>query len=54
MHRVSLKPAMTAVALQEELGAIARAGGVRLFGPNCLGLLHAKSRFTGTFKQRVR
>ncbi|REE07396.1 acyl-CoA synthetase (NDP forming) [Paraburkholderia sp. BL27I4N3] len=36
-------------ALQDELGAIARAGGLRLFGPNCLGLLHARSRFIGTF-----
>lgn len=36
-------------ALQEELCTIARKGGLRLFGPNCLGLLHAASRFSGTF-----
>jgi acyl-CoA synthetase (NDP forming) len=36
-------------ALQDELVAIARAGGMRLLGPNCLGLLHAGSGFSGTF-----
>ncbi|MFJ9179335.1 acetate--CoA ligase family protein [Streptomyces sp. NPDC102360] len=36
-------------ALQEELADIARRGGLRLFGPNCLGLLHAASGFVGTF-----
>jgi acyl-CoA synthetase (NDP forming) len=35
--------------LQDRLAAIAQAGGVRLFGPNCLGLLHTASGFTGTF-----
>ncbi|MFE2938150.1 acetate--CoA ligase family protein [Streptomyces sp. NPDC059255] len=36
-------------ALQDELAELARAGGLRLFGPNCLGLLHAESGFVGTF-----
>ncbi|MFE3598656.1 acetate--CoA ligase family protein [Streptomyces sp. NPDC059142] len=36
-------------ALQEELADIARRGNLRLFGPNCLGLLHAASGFVGTF-----
>ncbi|MFJ2211534.1 acetate--CoA ligase family protein [Streptomyces sp. NPDC101062] len=36
-------------ALQEELADIARQGNLRLFGPNCLGLLHAASGFVGTF-----
>lgn len=36
-------------ALQQQLGAIARAGGLRLLGPNCLGLLNAHSGFMGTF-----
>ncbi|MFJ1649421.1 acetate--CoA ligase family protein [Streptomyces sp. NPDC088258] len=36
-------------ALQEELAEMARQGNLRLFGPNCLGLLHAASGFIGTF-----
>ncbi|MFF5563180.1 acetate--CoA ligase family protein [Streptomyces sp. NPDC012623] len=36
-------------ALQEELAEMARQGNLRLFGPNCLGLLHAASGFVGTF-----
>ncbi|RDG36551.1 acetate--CoA ligase family protein [Streptomyces corynorhini] len=36
-------------ALQEELAETARRGNLRLFGPNCLGLLHAASGFVGTF-----
>ncbi|WP_326806469.1 acetate--CoA ligase family protein [Streptomyces sp. NBC_01775] len=36
-------------AVQEELAGIARRGNLRLFGPNCLGLLHAASGFVGTF-----
>jgi acyl-CoA synthetase (NDP forming) len=36
-------------ALQDELSSIARQGSVRLFGPNCLGLLHSASGFIGTF-----
>jgi len=36
-------------ALQDRLAAIAAAGDIRLFGPNCLGLLHTDSGFAGTF-----
>lgn len=36
-------------ALQDLLAAIAAAGNIRLFGPNCLGLLHTDSGFAGTF-----
>ena len=36
-------------AVQDEIVAVARAGGLRLFGPNCLGLFHAPSNFMGTF-----
>ncbi|NHU42038.1 acetate--CoA ligase family protein [Rhodococcus sp. A14] len=36
-------------ALQGRLAAIAAAGDIRLFGPNCLGLLHTDSGFAGTF-----
>ncbi len=36
-------------AAQERLVGIARAGGLRLLGPNCIGLLHARSGFIGTF-----
>lgn len=36
-------------ALQEEICAIANAGGLRVFGPNCLGLLSTGSGFVGTF-----
>ncbi|WP_040829739.1 acetate--CoA ligase family protein [Nocardia jiangxiensis] len=35
--------------LQDELVEIARAGGLRLFGPNCLGLMNSASGFVGTF-----
>ncbi|SNT44973.1 acetate--CoA ligase family protein [Rhodococcoides kyotonense] len=35
--------------LQDRLAKIAADGGVRLLGPNCLGLLHTGSGFTGTF-----
>jgi acyl-CoA synthetase (NDP forming) len=36
-------------ALQDELRDIARAGNLRLFGPNCLGLLNSHNGFMGTF-----
>lgn len=36
-------------ALQDELKAVARDGGVRLVGPNCLGVLDMRARFAGTF-----
>lgn len=36
-------------ALQHRLAETARAGGVRLLGPNCLGLFDTESGFYGTF-----
>jgi acyl-CoA synthetase (NDP forming) len=36
-------------AIQETMAAEARAGGLRLLGPNCLGLLNAKNRLMATF-----
>lgn len=36
-------------ALQDEMVAIARASGMRLLGPNCMGAFHAGHRFYGTF-----
>ncbi|MDR3532375.1 MAG: acetate--CoA ligase family protein [Rhodopila sp.] len=36
-------------AMQDEVTAVARAGGVRLFGPNCLGMFHSGSAIIGTF-----
>lgn len=37
------------LATQTEIAELARRGGLRLFGPNCLGLMHAASGFVGTF-----
>jgi len=37
------------VALQERLTKVARDGGVRIVGPNCLGVLDMTTRFAGTF-----
>lgn len=36
-------------ARQDRLLATARAGGLRLLGPNCMGALNAHARFYGTF-----
>jgi acyl-CoA synthetase (NDP forming) len=36
-------------AMQERVMRIARDGGLRLFGPNCLGLLNARLGMIGTF-----
>ncbi|MCA3072035.1 MAG: acetate--CoA ligase family protein [Rhodocyclaceae bacterium] len=38
-------------ALEDELVAVAREGGVRLCGPNCLGLVNAFDRVIATFSQ---
>ena len=35
--------------MQKEICEIANAGNLRVFGPNCLGLLHTGSGFIGTF-----
>jgi acyl-CoA synthetase (NDP forming) len=37
------------VAAQERLAARARAGGITLLGPNCLGAINAHRRLTATF-----
>jgi acyl-CoA synthetase (NDP forming) len=36
-------------ARQDRLAAIARAAGLRLLGPNCMGLMNARARFYATF-----
>ncbi len=36
-------------ALQEQLSDIATRSGIRILGPNCLGILNFKSRFFATF-----
>ena len=36
-------------ARQDQLVATAHAGGLRLFGPNCMGLMNTHARFYGTF-----
>ena len=37
------------IARQNKLIETARAGGLRLLGPNCMGALNARSKFYGTF-----
>jgi len=37
------------IARQERLVQTARAGGLRLLGPNCMGALNTRTRFYGTF-----
>jgi acyl-CoA synthetase (NDP forming) len=37
------------IARQAKLVETARAGGLRLLGPNCMGALNAQSKFYGTF-----
>ncbi|MGH8786189.1 MAG: acetate--CoA ligase family protein [Cupriavidus necator] len=39
---------------QREMLAAARQSGMRILGPNCLGVFNAYSRFTGTFSQAIR
>lgn len=41
------------VQAQQELARLGREGGVRLIGPNCVGLFNSKSRFYGTFTQSL-
>ena len=40
-------------AMQDELTAIARATGVRVIGPNCLGAFNAETRFYPTFTSTI-
>ena len=40
-------------AMQDELSAIARATGVRVIGPNCLGAFNAETRFYPTFTSTI-
>lgn len=39
--------------MQQRIGAIARADGLRLLGPNCLGLFNPQIGFYGTFTQSL-
>lgn len=39
--------------VQEEIAAIARHGGLRLLGPNCVGVFNSTLRFYGTFTQSL-
>lgn len=41
------------LAIQERITAVARAGGLRLLGPNCLGIFTPKLGFYGTFTQSL-
>lgn len=40
--------------LQQELAATARSAGVRLLGPNCLGLVNSTTAYCGTFATWLR
>jgi acyl-CoA synthetase (NDP forming) len=40
-------------AMQDELTAIARATGVRVIGPNCLGAFNSENRFYPTFSSTI-
>lgn len=40
--------------LQEELVRIAREGGVRLLGPNCMGVVHVRPKLMATFTISIR
>ena len=39
--------------LEEELAALCRRAGVRLLGPNCLGLIHTGHRLNASFSRRM-
>ncbi|MEE9276473.1 MAG: acetate--CoA ligase family protein [bacterium] len=41
-------------ALQEEILRIARGSGMRLLGPNCMGVVHVRSRLMATFTISIR
>ncbi|WP_420562005.1 acetate--CoA ligase family protein [Thalassobaculum sp.] len=39
--------------LQDRVRAVARAGGIRVLGPNCLGIFNARSNWLATFSSSV-
>ena len=41
------------IAIQNRIVDIARAGGLRLLGPNCLGIFNPQIGFYGTFTQSL-
>lgn len=41
------------LAIQQRISDIARAGGLRLLGPNCLGIFNPQIGFFGTFTQSL-
>lgn len=41
-------------ALQEEMVRVARSAGMRLLGPNCMGVVHTRSRLMATFTISIR
>lgn len=41
------------VAIQQRVAEIARSGGLRLLGPNCLGIFNPQIGFFGTFTQSL-
>lgn len=41
------------LAVQDRIAAIARAGGLRLLGPNCLGMFNSQIGYFGTFTQSL-
>ncbi|MFI0842941.1 acetate--CoA ligase family protein [Mesorhizobium sp. IMUNJ 23232] len=41
------------LAIQKRIADIARAGGLRLLGPNCLGIFNPRIGFFGTFTQSL-
>lgn len=41
------------LAMQQRIADIARAGGLRLLGPNCLGIFNPQIGFYGTFTQSL-
>ncbi len=41
------------LAIQERITAVAREGGLRILGPNCLGIFNPRIGFYGTFTQSL-
>jgi acyl-CoA synthetase (NDP forming) len=42
------------IALQQRLTALARSSGLRIVGPNCIGLMNFAQRFGATFTSGLR